>query len=63
LTTDFVFRLASLKDDNLLILESGYLFHNTAAMTGFKDALANEKNQQFEAWLAQTYSDLALINA
>jgi hypothetical protein len=37
--------LASLKDDNLLILESGYLFHNAAAMMGFKDALANEKNQ------------------
>ncbi len=55
--------LASLKNDNLLILGSGYSFHNMAAMMGAKDALANEKNQQFEAWLAQTCSDPNLSDA
>jgi 4,5-DOPA dioxygenase extradiol len=52
--------LASLKDDNLLILGSGYSFHNMAVMMAAKGILPNEKNQQFEAWLAQTCSDANL---
>jgi hypothetical protein len=43
MTPDFIFKFASLKDDNLLILESGYSFHTTAVMMGAKDALANEE--------------------
>jgi 4,5-DOPA dioxygenase extradiol len=52
--------LSSLKNDNLLILGSGYSFHNMAALMTAKDALPNEKNKQFEAWLAQTCSDPGL---
>lgn len=49
--------LASLKNNNLLILGSGYSFHNMAALMSVKGVLPNEKNEQFEAWLAQTCSD------
>ena len=52
--------LAPLKNDNLLILGSGYSFHNMAVMINSKGNLPNEKNRQFEAWLSQTCSDPAL---
>ena len=54
--------LASLKNDNLLILGSGYSFHNMAVMMSATGQLSNEKNQLFETWLAQTCSDPDLSN-
>lgn len=54
--------LTSLTDDNLLILGSGYSFHNMSVMMAAKGALPNEKNQQFEAWLAQTCTDPNMSN-
>lgn len=55
--------LASLKNENILILGSGYSFHNMAEMISSKGNLPNEKNQQFESWLAQTCSSSDLSEA
>ena len=55
--------LASLKNENLLVLGSGYSFHNMEEMMNARGDLPNEKNQLFEAWLAQTCSDPDLTNA
>ncbi|MFT5659170.1 MAG: 4,5-DOPA dioxygenase extradiol [Gammaproteobacteria bacterium] len=55
--------LASLKSDNLLILGSGYSFHNMRALTSKKTGQPDEKNELFEQWLAQTCSDPDLSNA
>lgn len=55
--------LASLKNDNFLILGSGYSFHNMQVMMTAKGDVPNEKNQQFETWLAQTCSDPSLSDA
>ena len=48
--------LAPLKRDNLLILGSGFSFHNIQVMMGKKDDIIDEGNRQFEDWLAQTCS-------
>lgn len=53
--------LASLKNDNVLILGSGYSFHNMAAFMKGGDS-PDEKNLAFEQWLAQTCSDPALAD-
>jgi 4,5-DOPA dioxygenase extradiol len=55
--------LASLKNENLLILGSGYSFHNMTVMMSAKGGLPNEINQQFETWLAQTCSGSDLSDA
>ena len=49
--------LAPLKNENLLILGSGFSFHNMQVMMGKQDDTIDEKNRQFEEWLAQTCSD------
>ena len=55
--------LADLKQDNLLVLGSGYSFHNMRALMTKNDDSIDEKNQAFEAWLAQTCSDASLSEA
>jgi 4,5-DOPA dioxygenase extradiol len=52
--------LTELKQDNLLILGSGYSFHNMQALMSKRDDSIDEKNQAFETWLAQTCSDTSL---
>lgn len=52
--------LSDLKQDNLLILGSGYSFHNMQALMSKRDDSIDEKNQAFEAWLAQSCSDVDL---
>ena len=52
--------LSALKQDNLLILGSGYSFHNMSVLMSKCDNAINEKNQAFENWLAQTCSDTRL---
>jgi aromatic ring-opening dioxygenase catalytic subunit (LigB family) len=49
--------LAPLKRDNLLILGSGFSFHNMQVMLDKRDDSIDEGNRQFEEWLVQTCSD------
>jgi 4,5-DOPA dioxygenase extradiol len=49
--------LAPLKKENILLLGSGFSFHNMRAMMTKQDQAIDEKNRQFEDWLAQTCSD------
>ena len=52
--------LGDLRKDNLLILGSGYSFHNMQALMSKRDDRVDPRNQAFEEWLAQTCSDSAL---
>jgi aromatic ring-opening dioxygenase catalytic subunit (LigB family) len=52
--------LATLKDENLLILGSGFSFHNMQALMNKNDDSIDQCNQEFETWLAQTCSDQSL---
>jgi 4,5-DOPA dioxygenase extradiol len=52
--------LAPLKKENLLILGSGFSFHNLQVMISKADGAVDEKNRQFDDWLAKTCSDLDL---
>lgn len=52
--------LRDLKQENLLILGSGYSFHNMSVLMSKTDESIDEKNQAFEHWLAQTCSDQTL---
>lgn len=49
--------LSSLKNDKLLILGSGFSFHNLPVMMRKSDDAIDEKNRLFEQWLAETCSD------
>lgn len=55
--------LAGLKNDNLLILGSGFSFHNMQALISKNDDSIDPRNQAFEDWLAQTLSDPQLDEA
>lgn len=46
--------LAELKTQNLLLLGSGFSFHNMRALIAKRDDAADLQNQAFEEWLAQT---------
>ena len=48
--------LAGLKNDNLLVLGSGFSFHNMQALMSKRDDSIDARNQAFEDWLAQTCS-------
>ncbi len=52
--------LAELKQENLLILGSGYSFHNMSVLMGKADQASRGKNREFEAWLADTCSNPGL---
>jgi aromatic ring-opening dioxygenase catalytic subunit (LigB family) len=52
--------LSALKDENLLILGSGFSFHNMQALMSKTDDSIDQHNQEFEIWLAQTCSDQSL---
>lgn len=52
--------LAELKTENLLILGSGFSFHNMKAIMSKQDESIDQPNQEFENWLAQTCSDSGL---
>jgi aromatic ring-opening dioxygenase catalytic subunit (LigB family) len=55
--------LAGLKSDNLLILGSGFSFHNMQALMSKRDDSIDPRNQEFETWLVQTCSDPGLPEA
>ena len=52
--------LTGLKQDNLLILGSGYSFHNMSVLMSQANESNQQKNRLFEDWLAQTCSDTGL---
>ena len=49
--------LAALKRQNLLILGSGYSFHNLPALMSKNDDADDPRNRAFEDWLLATCSD------
>ncbi len=55
--------LGELKSDNLLVLGSGFSFHNMHALMSKSDDAPDAQNQAFEAWLADTCTNLALSEA
>lgn len=52
--------LAGLKTENLLVLGSGFSFHNMKALMGKRDDSIDPRNQEFENWLAETCSAAGL---
>lgn len=55
--------LAALKSENLLILGSGFSFHNLQALMSKNDSSVDQRNLAFETWLAETCSDPELAEA
>lgn len=53
--------LANLKQENLLIIGSGFSFHNMSAFFAPNDANSRDKNEQFEHWLIDTMSNKKMI--
>ena len=49
--------LAALRDANLLVLGSGFSFHNLRELMSKGDAETDTRNLAFEDWLAQTLAD------
>lgn len=49
--------LNGLKNDNLLILGSGFSFHNMQALMSKRDDTIDDRNHEFETWLAKTCTD------
>ncbi len=54
--------LAGLKNDNVLILGSGFSFHNLQAMLSPDGSDKDERNEAFEDWLIETCSEEKLPN-
>ena len=52
--------LAGLRAENLLLLGSGFSFHNMQALMSKNDDSIDPRNQAFESWLAETLSDAEL---
>jgi len=52
--------LAALEQDRLLVLGSGFSFHNLREMMSKRDDAIDPRNQAFEDWLQQTLSDADL---
>jgi len=55
--------LAALKSENLLVLGSGFSFHNMRALMSKRDDAIDPQNRAFEDWLAQTCCDESLSAA
>ncbi len=52
--------LQSLSHDNLLVIGSGFSFHNMKAFFAGNDAAVDARNRAFEDWLHSTCTDAAL---
>ena len=55
--------LTVLKKENLLVLGSGFSFHNISVMMSKADAAIDPRNQVFEDWLAETCCTATLSEA
>ena len=49
--------LGELKKEDLLVLGSGFSFHNMQALMSKRDDAIDQRNREFETWLEQTCSD------
>lgn len=49
--------LSALSGENLLLLGSGFSFHNMQALMSKSDDIEDPRNRAFEDWLAQTCTD------
>ena len=52
--------LAPLRNENLLVLGSGFSFHNMQALMSKRDDAPDPRNLAFEDWLRETCSDASL---
>lgn len=52
--------LAALADDNVLVIGSGFTFHNMAAFFTSPPDQANDLNRQFDRWLMETLTSTTL---
>ncbi len=52
--------LAALAGENLLVLGSGFSFHNMQALMSKRDDAIDPRNREFEDWLAETCSNADL---
>lgn len=52
--------LSTLRNDNILILGSGFSFHNLPAMISAKPGKTDEKNEAFEQWLVDTCTNTTI---
>ena len=55
--------LADLAQENLLILGSGFSFHNMQALMSKRDEAVDPRNLEFEDWLEQTCTSVELTEA
>jgi len=55
--------LAALKKENLLVLGSGFSFHNIPVMTSQSGEGIEARNQAFEDWLVETCAEKSLSEA
>jgi aromatic ring-opening dioxygenase catalytic subunit (LigB family) len=55
--------LTELKTDNLLVLGSGFSFHNMKALMSKRDDSIDPRNLEFENWLGATCSDPGLTES
>ncbi len=55
--------VADISGDGVLVIGSGFSFHNMAAFFGSDASLPDEKNSAFERWLIETCSDADLDEA
>jgi aromatic ring-opening dioxygenase catalytic subunit (LigB family) len=55
--------LAALKKENLLVLGSGFSFHNIQVMMSKTGSKIDPRNQSFEDWLVETCSEKSLSEA
>jgi aromatic ring-opening dioxygenase catalytic subunit (LigB family) len=49
--------LAALRQENLLILGSGFSFHNMQALIAKRDDAVDPRNREFDEWLSETCCD------
>ena len=55
--------LAGLRNENVVILGSGFSFHNPSALMRHSSTAPDARNEEFEAWLAETMTSNEITEA
>lgn len=55
--------LSPLRDENILILGSGFSFHNLRAMMSGNSGVSDQDNEAFEQWLVETCTDQTITES